>query len=748
MPRPAPDRHAGTLPRTLAVLFFCSGFPALIYQLVWQRALFRLFGVNVESVTVIVTAFMLGLGLGSLAGGWLSRRRALPLLPLLAAIELLTAAFGLASPRLFEAVARAVLGASLPVTAAVALGLVLVPTLLMGATLPVLVGHLVRHSASVGGAVGLLYDVNTLGAGVACLVATVALFPFLGMRGALHAAVAMNVAVAAGALAVHLRAQKDAGPRPDAGASGAAAPGAAPAHTPFAALALGAASGLVALSYEVFFFRTVSYATGSSASAFAVTLFAFLVGLAAGSRRAARRCRASPDVAARGAVRDLVLASAVGWAFLPVLGRAAALGVGALAVALALVYLVARSWGVLFPTLAHLAVPADGDAGMGTARLYLANILGSATGSVLTGFVLMDRLALVALGQVLAAAGLACAAGVAFALPRPARPGLLAASAVLAGGALAVVALPRLTTDLLERLQWKREAAGKPRFARVVENRSGIIGVDPAGVVYGHGMYDGRFNTDLVHDTNGIFRAYALSLFHPAPRDVLVIGLSSGSWAQVVASHPAVRSVTIVEINAGYTALVASTPAVASLLRNPKVSVHTDDARRWLLRHPERRFDAVVANTTYHFRANASALLSAEFLALVRAHLEDGGVAIYNTTGSARVQRTGCLAFPDGLRFSNQLVVSAAPLALDFRRWRGVLEAYRIDGRAVLDLSREADRGTLAWLMSLEGALAADPAGPGAELERCPALLARTAGVEPVTDDNMGSEWRFALGLE
>ena len=64
--------------RVLCVLFFFSGFPALIYQLTWQRALFRTFGVNIESVTIVVTAFMLGLGLGSLAGGWLSKRRAIP----------------------------------------------------------------------------------------------------------------------------------------------------------------------------------------------------------------------------------------------------------------------------------------------------------------------------------------------------------------------------------------------------------------------------------------------------------------------------------------------------------------------------------------------------------------------------------------------------------------------------------------------------------------------------------------------
>src|ERR1700752_2957037 len=87
--------------RLVCVLFFFSGFPALIYQLTWQRALFRIFGVNIESVTIVVTAFMLGLGLGSLAGGWFSKRRGVALLPLLAAIELATGAFGLFSLAIF-----------------------------------------------------------------------------------------------------------------------------------------------------------------------------------------------------------------------------------------------------------------------------------------------------------------------------------------------------------------------------------------------------------------------------------------------------------------------------------------------------------------------------------------------------------------------------------------------------------------------------------------------------------------------
>src|SRR5947209_19389363 len=79
------------------LLFFVSGFPALLYQIVWERALFTLYGVNIESVTIIVTVFMLGLGLGSLAGGKLSTRPGVQLLRAFGAIELSIGAFGAVS---------------------------------------------------------------------------------------------------------------------------------------------------------------------------------------------------------------------------------------------------------------------------------------------------------------------------------------------------------------------------------------------------------------------------------------------------------------------------------------------------------------------------------------------------------------------------------------------------------------------------------------------------------------------------
>jgi spermidine synthase len=730
--------------RLLCVLFFFSGFPALIYQLTWQRALFRIFGVNIESVTIVVTAFMLGLGLGSLAGGWLSRHRSIPLLPLLAAIELMTGCFGVASLHIFDSVGDLIIGSSLPMTAAASLALVIVPTLLMGATLPILVGHLAGRSRHVGSMVGLLYYVNTLGAGAACILSAAVLFPFAGLQGAIYVAAAINGAVAAGALVAYCRD----GHKPPA------VPAVAPPTSTAGRLRLGmtavlllsAASGFVSLSYEIFFFRTVSYADGSGATSFALTLGAFLIGLASGSRQAGEdSATLTREQIMRRLITTLLWASAFGALFLPLLAHLAWIGLGVLGLAFALVYLFARFWGAVLPYLAELGFAADSGAGMRTALLYLANILGSAVGSVLTGFVLMEHFGLVTIGTALVVTSVTCALLLAFTLPLPSAEKGRYAGFAAALAALAILAIPRASANVYEALQWKGAPDAEP-LTQVVENRSGIITVAADGAVFGNGMYDGYFNTDLRHDSNGIVRPYALSLFHPAPHDVLMIGLSSGSWAQVIANDPQVATLTVVEINRGYLSLIAQQPTVASLLSNRKISIITDDGRRWLRVHPERRFDAIVSNTTWHFRANATNLLSADFLDLIKSHLKPDGIFFYNTTDSPRAQRTGCLGFADGARFLNHMVLSQTPIGWDFERWRRTLAAYKIDGRPVLDLSRSDDRALLDGFVSHQNEVASG--NEKTPIEPCSSILARTAGKQPITDDNMGTEWRYPLGLE
>jgi spermidine synthase len=113
------------------------------------------------------------------------------------------------------------------------------------------------------------------------------------------------------------------------------------------------------------------------------------------------------------------------------------------------------------------------------------------------------------------------------------------------------------------------------------------------------------------------------------------------------------------------------------------------------------------------------------------------------------VQLTGCLSFAEGARFTNHMVVSQRPIAWDFARWRRALEAYRINGRPIFDLDRAEDGTVLDRLAAMEASLGEQDAHTqGRPIEPCPDILARTAGKRPVTDDNMGSEWRYFLSLE
>ena len=191
--------------RLLFLLFASSGFAALVYQVVWQRSLFAIYGINVEAVTVVVTAFMLGLGIGSIVGGALSKNPDRPALLSFAAIEISIGVFGFASLAIFHAVGAATLQLPPVGTAVVTFLLVLVPTLLMGATLPLLVAHKVRESGNVGVSVGTLYCINTLGSALACFATVLWLMPMLGQALSVMAAGLLNVAVGLGAIMLNLR---------------------------------------------------------------------------------------------------------------------------------------------------------------------------------------------------------------------------------------------------------------------------------------------------------------------------------------------------------------------------------------------------------------------------------------------------------------------------------------------------------------------------------------------------------------
>ena len=502
------------------------------------------------------------------------------------------------------------------------------------------------------------------------------------------------------------------------------------------AWALGCAglAGAAALGWQIAWYRIHSFASGGTLETFGIYLAVYLAGLGAGARWAQAQCeghsRRSAEHAARKAAQAGLGAGLVAYAHTPLAAWGATFG--APEAGLALVALAAAQYGAILPLVCHASAAPDARAGRDIARIYLANIAGACTGATLTGFVLLDGIgtdatAVVGLGATTALA-LAVRAGAGG--TRRARAKF--ATVAVGASALALTAHGTLYDRVYERLLWKSAQGGERAFRQEIETRTGVVAVTEGGVVIGGGVYDGRHNIGLDEDTNGIYRAYAIAALHPGPRDVAMIGLGSGSWAQVIAHHPGVESLTIVEINEGYVESVRRTPLVRGVLENEKVTIVVDDGRRWLTSAAEPRYDVIVMNTTFHWRAGASRLLSSEFHAIARKRLKAGGMVYANTTGSEDAMRTACESFRAGIRFGSMMAVSEEKIEIDATRLARTLRTYRIEGRpAATDVE--------AWLdTSLP-----EKMSPG-HTESCESVRGRTAHRTVVTDDNMATE--TALG--
>lgn len=176
-------------------LFFVSGFAALLYQVAWQRELFGWYGVDLDSVSTIVSVFMLGLGVGAMAGGWLADRFAQRRILIFSLIELTMGVFGFFSLDVIDGVG-ALLGAdSLPRLIALTFLVFILPTCAMGATLPVLVTELVDITDNVGFSTGTLYFVNTLGAAAGALAGGLVLLSLFGLDGVVTIAAVLNLTI-------------------------------------------------------------------------------------------------------------------------------------------------------------------------------------------------------------------------------------------------------------------------------------------------------------------------------------------------------------------------------------------------------------------------------------------------------------------------------------------------------------------------------------------------------------------------
>jgi spermidine synthase len=708
---------------SLAGLFLVSGFAALIYQVAWQRLLFTAFGVNSESVTAIVSVFMFGLGLGALLGGWLQSRFPERLVQIFVATELGIGLFGLVSVELIQLAGprEEPTMAGLVMRVYAVLG---VPTLLMGATLPVLTSYFQRHFRNIGKTVGLLYAVNTIGSAIAAFATVQVLFVLTGLRASIALAAICNFATAWLVWRISRRlppvemSERRTGQAADIR-------GGASLSYPAAFIGL-AAIGFISLSLEILWFRLLGFMTASRPEVFGMLLAAFLAGIAAGSLRA-EKFGHDDLLARRQMVRDLMLAAAAAYLAIPVIsGVTGLLGkVAGVVAAYAGAGLVAFWCGGVFPTLVHLAARdrRSGSASL-VAWLYFGNIVGAALGPLLTGFVLLDRFDL---GPDMALLGALTAVLAIFLAPPSTRRARIASLAGAAGVAWLLYA--PLYGGYLERLQHAQ--LGSAPFKHVIQDRSAIITVDHGAqdMMYGHGIYDGRFNTDPVVNSNSIDRAYMVASLHREPKRILEIGLSTGSWTKVLSTYAPLKELVVVEIGRGYGKVVANYPDHATVLTDPRVRIILDDGRRWLRNHPGERFDVIVSNNTYYWRSNATNLLSRDFLELMRAHLNPGGVVFYNTLGSDDIVYTAAHVFKHVARFSAFVAASDSPFDIPAaERYANLLRFKLNDGSPVM--TRDAPhRAKLKELAEVP-------------LRDIRAELLARKDLWLITDDNMATEYK------
>lgn len=179
------------------------------------------------------------------------------------------------------------------------------------------------------------------------------------------------------------------------------------------------------------------------------------------------------------------------------------------------------------------------------------------------------------------------------------------------------------------------------KLISIIENRHGILttsklvdDINSGLITYGGNIFDGSNNTDLFKDENGISRAFLASILVDDPKKILFIGIGSGSWIKVISELTDAESIDVVEINPGYLELLNQDIKMTSILNDDRINMHIDDGRRWIKKNINNKYDLIVFNSSYHWRSNATNLLSEEFILMIKKILNLNGVYLFNATSS------------------------------------------------------------------------------------------------------------------
>jgi spermidine synthase len=626
----------------LALLLFASGFSAVVYQVIWVRLLGLIFGITVYAASAVLAAFMGGLALGSYLAGRLSDRVQSPL-HWFAAAETLIGCSALATPTLLtwmtpiyrqisasHADAPGVLTlARLACSAAI----LLIPTTMMGATMPFALRRALLGPREVARRAALLYAANTAGALAGALVAGYVLISRAGLTRTMQIAAAVNFFVAAVAFGAGRHSSRAAiaaadRPPPIAPGSLAAADPGSPALTAGARrtiLIVFGISGFVSLALEIVWIRALLMFLPATTYVFTTILAVVLGGIAAGSAIAATLRRRVPGLRAVAAIEAAIALAALlsMWALATTYAAGwktnAALQAIALSILPTTVFM-----GLAFPLGLHYWSQGAARVGSRVGAFYAFNLAGAVAGALAAGFILIPwwgtRGSLVALAGIT----LACAWCL-YAVAGSSTPWALVRRAAILAVALVVAAqtVPDpLATALARRYKgeevlWREEG---PQSTVSVHRT-------PEGnrILYLDGLHQADDQTGMLA-THRAIGTLAMAL-HPAPRNALVVGLGGGATAGAVARIADAR-ITIVELSPG---VVRAAPWFAhvtdNVLQQPHVQLSVADGRNHLLLTNER-YDVITADVIQPFHAGAGSLYSAEYFRLVRGALREDGLVL------------------------------------------------------------------------------------------------------------------------
>ena len=683
----------------LFVVFAVTGFSALTLQVVWQRVISLHAGVDLFSFTTVIAAFLTGLGVGSLLGGVVAdrlgpRRSLLAFAASNAGIGL----FAWFSLWLFYDVYRSAVPHLEGTLAAFGFHflLLIVPTTLMGLSLPLVSRGVVERIEDAGPLVGRLYAVNTLGAGLGAGISGWILIGSLGFVGVVRLAGTLNLLAAICILTLWRTAARVTAEAP-APAVATAPIVAEPGRRTWPWFGVYGLTGAVALGLEIVFFRLVDALMRSNSYTFghvlSIYLLLFGAGAAVASRYVGRTRR--PDrwfLGIQFAVGVLALLGPLALVELPKLlgvygpfeshfaidgynvggyrfdSPREILRVGFVHVFGPLLIMGAPvlAMGASFPFVQRLVAQRVDTLGRRTGLLLLANIAGNVTGTLLVGFVLIDALGTSGTLRLLAALlilpGLAAAAMA----PRERRPAFAAGAVALLLGLVAV-----FPSNF--RLWAYFHSAPEGEFA-LSEDRACVNAlkkVEGEDFLFINATSQNGHPFDDFHVLVGLLPA----LIHPDPERAMAVGLGIGATPYGMSRDPRLGHLDVVEICGGEVDLLnvlADRGAVEMerLLTDPRVDIHVGDGRKFLLSSDER-FDVLTVDVVRPQAAFSGNLYSVEFYELLRSRLDADGV-VSQWQATPRVLNSATEVFPHVLRFtvpsydgSQFMVASQRPITFD-----------------------------------------------------------------------------------